>query len=137
MKIACTLNWVKDATTINTTFNAANDKYKLDVCNISQKAADALAKEFGIKVKESEQKGKHFNAKSKYVFFFKDDAGNVIDPATIGNGTKAIVNVTGSYPHKFERQYGKGPVVASEVTVTELVAYEASPNGSRDEEEAL
>lgn len=136
MKIACTLNWVKDAVTINTTFNATNDKYKLEVCNISQKAADAVAKEFGIKVKESEQKGKHFNAKSKYVFFFKDDAGNTIDPATIGNGTKAIVNVTGSYSHKFEKSYGKGPVVASEVVVTELVTYE-STGSNKDDEETL
>ena len=137
MKIACSLMWVRDAVNVNTTFNASNDKYKLEVCHISDKADEALKREFDIKVKKDDQKGKHFNAKSKYVFFFKDDAGNHIDPTTIGNGTKAIVNVTGSYEHKFMKQYGKGPVVASEVTVTELVPYEASPNGSRDEEEAL
>lgn len=137
MRIACTLSWVKDAVTINTMFNASNDKYKLEVCHISDKAAEAVAKEHGIKVKEDDKKGKNFSAKSKYPFTFKDDAGNPVDPQKIGNGTKAIVNVTGSYEHKFQKQYGKGPVVASEVTVTELVAYEASPNGSRDEEETL
>lgn len=135
MKIACQLMWVKDAVNVNTQFNASNDKYKLEVCHISDKAAEALAREHGIKVKENDQKGKHFNAKSKYTFFFKDDAGNTIDPATIGNSTKAIVNVTGSYSHKFEKQYGKGPVVASEVVVTELVAYEST--GDSGEEEAL
>lgn len=134
MKIACQLFWVKDAVNVNTTFNASNDKYKLEVCHISDKAAEAVAKEHGIKVKENDQKGKHFSAKSKYVFFFKDDAGNVIDPSRIGNGTKAIVNVTGSYDHKFAKAHGKGPVVASEVTVTELVAYEGSGENSGEEE---
>ncbi len=137
MRIACTLNWVKDSITINTTFNAANDKYKLEVCNISQKAADAVAKEFDIKVKSDGKKGLNFSCKSKYPFQFFDDVGNPIDASKIGNGSKAVVDVTGSYPHKFEKMYGKGPVADSRVKVTELVAYEASPNGSQDEEEAL
>lgn len=134
MKIACTLNWVKDAVNVNTTFNAANDKYKLEVCNISDKAAEAVAREFDIKVKENDQKGKHFSAKSKYPFQFFDDVGNPLDPQNIGNGSKAVVEVTGSYPHKFEKQYGKGPVVASSVKVTELVSYTPVDGG---DEEAL
>lgn len=136
MKIACTLNWVKDATTINTTFNAANDKYKLEVCNISQKAVDAVAKEFGIKVKSDDKKGLNFSCKSKYPFQFFDDVGNPIDASKIGNGSKAVVDVTGSYPHKFEKMYGKGPVADSRVKVTELVAYESAAT-SGDNEEAL
>lgn len=136
MKIACSLSWVKDAVTINTTFNAANDKYKLEVCNISQKAADALAKEFGIKVKNDDKKGLNFSCKSKYAFQFFDDVGNQIDPSKVGNGSKAVVDVTGSYAHKFEKQYGKGPIASSPVKVTELVAYEATVK-SDEEEEAL
>lgn len=136
MKIACTLNWVKDAVTINTTFDAANDKYKLEVCNISQRAADALAKEFGIKVKHDDKKGLNFSCKSKYAFQFFDDVGNRLDAALVGNGSKAVVDVTGSYSHRFDKQYGKGPIASSPVKVTELVAYEAAVK-SDEEEEAL
>lgn len=135
MKIACTLNWIKDAVTINKTFNDANDKYQLEVSNISDKAAQAVTNEFGIKVNSTDAKGKYFKAKSKYPFKFFDDAGNEIDPQKIGNGSKAIVNVTGSYNHKFEKQYGKGPIVDSTVVVKELVAYEGT--GGDDSEEAL
>lgn len=134
MKIACTLNWVKDAVSINKAFNDANDKYKLDVCNISQKAADVITKEFGIKVKQDDKKGLHFSAKSKYPFQFVDDVGNPIDATKIGNGSKAVVDVTGSYDHKFEKAHGKGPVVASIVKVTELVSYVSVTGGSDDEE---
>ena len=134
MKIACTLNWVKDAVSINKTFNDANDKYKLDVCNISQKAADALSKEFGMKIKQDDKKGLNFSCKSKYPFQFADDVGNPIDAAKVGNGSKAVVDVTGSYEHKFMKQYGKGPVATSVVKVTELVSYVAEGGGSDDEE---
>lgn len=136
MKIACTLNWVKDAVTINTTFDAANDKYKLEVCNISQRAADALAKDFGIKVKQDDKKGLNFSCKSKYAFQFFDDVGNRLDAALVGNGSKAVVDVTGSYSHRFDKQYGKGPIASSPVKVTELVAYEAAVKAD-EEEEAL
>jgi hypothetical protein len=135
MRIACTLNWVMDAVKVNTTFNASNDKYKLEVCNISEKAAEALTKEFGIKVKQDEKKGRNFSCKSKYQFIFRDDVGNLVEPSSIGNGSKAVVNVTGSYEHKFMKQYGKGPVAASDVVVTELVS--RATVGEAEEEEAL
>ncbi len=137
MRIACTLNYVKDAVTINTTFNATNDRFKLEVCNVSEKAAEALAKEHGIKVKQDDKKGRNFNCKSKYPFKFLDDAGNVLDPNTVGNGSKAVVNITGSYGHKFEKMYGKSAIAVSEVVVTELVSYTPSENAGGHEEEAL
>lgn len=136
MKIAVTLNYVRDAVVVNTTFNATNVMYKLEMCNISDRAAEALAREFGIKAKVHDTKGKNINAKSKFPFKFFDDAGNELDPNTIGNGSKAVVDITGSYDHKFAKQYGKGPIAASGVTVTELVAYTGGA-GSGDSEEAL
>lgn len=133
MRIACTLSYVQDAVVINTTFDDRNNKYKLNIHNISDRAAEALSKEFGIKVKKDDAKGNNINAKSLYPWKFFDDAGNEVDPKTIGNGTKAVVNVTGAYDHKFARQYGKGPITDSGVTITELVPYVAS-SGSGDEE---
>jgi hypothetical protein len=61
----------------------------------------------------------------------------VVNPSDIGNGTKAVVEVTGSYSHKFEKAHGKGPVVNSRggVVITELVAREAKT--SEEEAEAL
>lgn len=123
MKIACTLNYVRDAIEINKTFDASNDKYKLEVCNLSQKAVDVLAEKLSIKAKEHEHKGLNLSCKSKFKFDFVDDVGNPIDANTIGNGSKAVVEITGSYDHKFSKKYGFAPVAFSTVLVTELVPY--------------
>lgn len=139
LKINAQLFWVNDAVKLNTSFDANNNKYKLTVCNVSPKAAERLASDFGIKVKNNTEKpeyGLHFNAKSLYAWEFKDDAGNVVSPDNIGNGTKATIEVTGSYSHKFEKAHGKGPVVNSRggVVITELVTREAKVG---ETEEAL
>jgi hypothetical protein len=140
LKINAQLFWINDAVTLNTSFDDNNKKFKLTVCNVSPKAAERLASDFGIKMKSHPEKpeyGLHFNAKSLYAWEFKDDAGNVVNPSDIGNGTKAVVEVTGSYSHKFEKAHGKGPVVNSRggVVITELVAREAKT--SEEEAEAL
>lgn len=140
LKINAQLFWINDAVTLNTAFDPANKKFKLTVCNVSPKAAERLASDFGIKLKSNPEKpeyGLHFNAKSLYAWEFKDDAGNVVNPSDIGNGTKAVIEVSGSYSHKFEKAHGKGPVVNSRggVVITELVAREAKT--SEEEAEAL
>lgn len=140
LKINAQLFWINDAVTLNTSFDPANKKFKLTVCNVSPKAAERLASDFGIKLKSNPEKpeyGLHFNAKSLYAWEFKDDAGNVVNPSDIGNGTKAVIEVSGSYSHKFEKAHGKGPVVNSRggVVITELVAREAKT--SEEEAEAL
>jgi hypothetical protein len=127
MKLNAQLFWVNDSVTLNKNFDPANKKYKLTVCNVSEKAAEKLKEEFGIKVKNNPEKpeyGLHFNAKSLYPWEYKDDAGNTVAAAVIGNGTKAEIDVSGSYSHKFEKAHGKGPVVNSRggVVIKELVA---------------
>jgi len=139
MKLNAQLFWVNDSVTLNTNFDPANKKYKLTVCNVSEKAAAKLNEEFGIKVKNNPEKpeyGLHFNAKSLYAWEFKDDAGNLVQPGDIGNGTKAVIDVSGSYSHKFEKAHGKGPVVNSKggVVITELVAREAKTSQEEAEE---
>lgn len=140
LKLNAQLFWINDAVKINTAFDPGNKKFKLTVCNVSPKAAERLAADFGIKLKNNPEKpeyGLHFNAKSLYAWEFKDDAGNMVDPQNIGNGTKAVVEVTGSYDHKFAKAHGKGPVVNSRggVVITELVTREVM--ASADMEEAL
>lgn len=140
LKINAQLFWINDAVTLNTSFDPANKKFKLTVCNVSPKAAERLASDFGIKLKSNPEKpeyGLHFNAKSLYAWEFKDDADNMVNPSDIGNGTKAVIEVSGSYSHKFEKAHGKGPVVNSRggVVITELVAREAKT--SEEEAEAL
>ena len=137
MKLNAQLFWINDSVKINTNFDPANKKYKLTVCNVSEKAAEKLKEEFGIKVKNNPEKpeyGLHFNAKSLYAWEFKDDAGNAVAADVIGNGTKAEVDVTGSYSHKFEKQHGKGPVVNSRggVVIKELVAREGGVSSDGD-----
>lgn len=134
MKIACTLNYVRDAVEVNRTFDATNDKYKLEMCNLSQRAVDALSTQFTIKAKEDDKKGLNINAKSKYPFVFVDDVGNPVDAQTIGNGSKAIVDVTGSYDHKFAKKYGFGPIAFSTVVVTELIPYASVPKDNGEVE---
>jgi len=140
LKLNAQLFWINDAVTLNTSFDDNNKKFKLTVCNVSPKAAERLSADFGIKLKSNPEKpeyGLFFNAKSLYAWEFKDDAGNVVQPGDIGNGTKAIVEVSGSYDHKFAKAHGKGPVVNSRggVVITELVAREAKT--MEEEAEAL
>lgn len=139
MKINAQLFWINDAVTLNTSFDSDNKKFKLTVCQVSPKAAEKLASEYGIKMKSNPEKpdyGLHFNAKSLYAWEFKDDAGNLVQPGDIGNGTKAVIDVSGSYSHKFEKAHGKGPVVNSKggVVITELVAREAKTSQEEAEE---
>lgn len=140
LKLNAQLFWINDAVTLNTAFDDNNKKFKLTVCNVSPKAAERLSADFGIKLKNNPEKpeyGLFFNAKSLYAWEFKDDAGNTVNPSDIGNGTKAIVEVSGSYDHKFAKAHGKGPVVNSRggVVITELVAREAKT--MEEEAEAL
>ena len=113
--------WVKDSVTINTTWNAINNKYLLTVGHISTEDAERLDVEYGIKMKEDKpEQGQTLTAKSLYPFIFKDKDGNLIEPHTIRNGSAVEVKVTSSYPHAFDKKYGKGASVWKEVVVLSL-----------------
>ncbi len=130
VKIACELLWVKDAVEINTEYDKSNKKYKLNVINISEKAKQALETKFGMKIKSDERKGFNFSVKSLYPFSFVMQSGNVVEAKSIGNNTKAIVEITGNYDHAFVKQHGKSAVAKSTVVITELVKYEPKVDDS-------
>ena len=123
VKIKCDLIWVKDAVVINKEFDKRNDKYVLKVCNVSDKAVEHLLKQFNIRCRnDKEGQGYYFRAKSTFPFKFVDIHDTEVQPGVIGNGSKAIITITGSYPHKFSNEWGNGAKVGSTVTITELVA---------------
>jgi len=83
-----------------------------------------------MKINSDEKKGFSFSAKSKYPFAFVSQGGNTIDAKSIGNGSKAVIEVTGSYDHSFAKRYGKDAVIKGTIVITELVKYEPKGDDS-------
>jgi hypothetical protein len=122
VKIKCEVFWIYDAVNINKNFDKDNDKYQLTICNLSDKAVEHLKTNYNIWCRnDKEGQGFYFRAKSKYPFKFKTNDGEV-GSGVVGNSSKAIVTVTGSYEHKFSKKYGNGAKIADIVEITELVA---------------
>jgi hypothetical protein len=125
MKVKGKLYWVQDSVTINTKFNATNNKYQLTVGNLDVADVQELSDKFNIIAKEGkDEQGMQITAKSIFPFKFVDSIGNVFLPNVIYNGSEAVVEVTGSYDHAFVKKYGRGPSVGSTVVVTHLAEYE-------------
>lgn len=140
VKIACEIMWANDAVEINKTYNKNNTKYVAKISRISEKAKQKLESDYGMKIKNDDKRGLHFNAKSNYPFAFVAQGGNAIDAKSIGNGSKAIVEVTGSYEHAFVAAHGKSPIIKGTIVITELVKYEPKSDdssGSFDADETL
>ena len=134
VKIACEIMWANDAVEINKTYNKNNTKYAAKISRISEKAKQKLEADYGMKIKNDDKGGRglHFNAKSNYPFAFVSQGGNAIDAKSIGNGSKAIVEVTGSYEHAFVSAHGKAPMIKSTIVITELVKYEPKGDDSNN-----
>jgi effector-binding domain-containing protein len=130
VKIACEIMWANDAVEVNKNYNKDNTKYKATIANISEKAKQKLEADYGMKINSDEKKGFSFSAKSKYPFAFVSQGGNTIDAKSIGNGSKAVIEVTGSYDHSFAKRYGKGAVIKGTIVITELVKYEPKGDDS-------
>lgn len=127
--------WANDAVEINTTYNKDNTKYKITIGNISDKAKEKLEKDYGIKIRnDKEGQGFYFRSNSKYKFILVDSEGNPVEGTKVGNGSEIIVKVTGSFDHKFSKQYGKSATLDSKVTVTNLVKYEPKDDAPFDED---
>jgi hypothetical protein len=121
--------FAKDAYILNKKFDEENDKYMLTVGNISAAAQDALEQE-GVKIKDKQIPGKHIVSKSKFPYKFRDEEGNEIDPAKVGNGSEVIVNVVPRM-HKMSKMHGNAPDVKL-IVVTVLKEY--NPERSLEEE---
>jgi hypothetical protein len=131
VKIACELAWANDAVEISKKYDNDNTKYCLKVENISEKAKQKLEADYGMKIKNNENEGFFFRVRSKYPFSFVTQSGQAVEAESIGNKTKAIVEITGSYTHKQSKNLGKSAIAKSTVVITELIKYE--PKESSDE----
>ena len=64
--------------------NDMSGKFQVDLCNLSDKAAEAL-QDIGLEVKFKDCKGKYITCKSTRPIYAFDDGGSQID-AQVGNG---------------------------------------------------
>jgi hypothetical protein len=71
--------------------NDMSGKFQVDLCNLSDKAAEAL-QDIGLEVKFKDGKGKYITCKSTRPIYAFDDGGSQID-AQVGNGSKGVALV--------------------------------------------
>lgn len=100
--------------------NEMSGKYQVDLCNLSEKAVDAL-EGLGIEVKTKEGKGRYITCKSQRPITAYDDGGSMLEGDILGNGSKAAAVIT-PYEWAFKGKKGVSPSLRKMV-VTELVAY--------------
>lgn len=126
VKIQGELFWTKDLQTISTVFDTAsskNDKYFATIGNLPAQAVKALA-DIGIVARTNPkypEQGQFIKAKSKFKFEPKDDAGEPVDPAVMGNGTKAVIGIS-TYNTKVAGKQFVQPSVKF-IQVKEIVTY--------------
>lgn len=112
--------------------NELSGKYQVDLCNLSDKAAEAL-EGLGLEIKRKEGKGNYITCKSTRPILAFDDGGTAIDGAILGNGSKAVALV-GSYEWAYQRKKGVSPALRK-LVITEIVQY--SPSGELMAEDEL
>jgi hypothetical protein len=129
IRIAGELFWSRWMKEFNTAFDETNKRFECTFGMLSEKACEALA-ELDIRVKSKDSMGKFIVSKSYKGFTVVDEDGNPIDPAKIGNGSKAIAFVY-PYSHKMTAKHGHSPSI-TKIIVTELKTY--NPEGTLKEE---
>jgi hypothetical protein len=131
-KIKATIFWCQ-----NNKVNEMSGKYQMDLCNLSEKAVEAL-EGMGIEVKVGEDKkadqGSYITCKSsKPMKLFDTDGDEIFEE--IGNGSKAVALIS-TYDWKYKNKSGVSPSIVK-ITVTDLVAYAASAPMSAEDEDVL
>lgn len=121
-------NWMKE---FNTRFSPGNTRYECTIGNLTDESVKAL-KTLGIKVKNKDIMGNYIIAKSKHLYKPVDKNGDLVDIATIGNGTKVRALVS-SYTHPMSSMHGNAPSVVK-LFVTDLKVY--NPEAKVAEEDA-
>ena len=81
--------------------NDMSGKFQVDLCNLSDKAAEAL-QDIGLEVKFKDGKGKYITCKSTRPIYAFDDGGSQID-AQVGNGSKGVALV-GTYAWAYQKK---------------------------------
>ena len=118
--------------------NMKSKKYQVDLCNLSDKAVEALEQQIGVKARTRPDKpemGRFITCKSTKPIFAFDDGGSQIDGDIVGNGSEAVVVV--SY-YEYPNPSGPGKARSGSVqrlVVTNLVEYH--PNGASAPAEAF
>jgi len=104
--------------------NKMSGKFQVDLTNLSPAAVTALSEQ-GIKIKtKTEEMGSFITCKSEYVIVPVDEEGNEVT-ATIGNGTKATVQLR--IKSGRHQQFGPWTIASiSKLIVTEVVEYEGA-----------
>ena len=112
--------------------NDMSGKFQVDLCNLSDKAAQAL-EEMGLDVKNKEGKGKFITCKSTRPIAAFDDGGTAIDGSMLGNGSKAVALV-GAYEWGYQKKKGISPSL-KRLVITDFVAYTGGDSGGTIEME--
>lgn len=123
-----------------TTTNTMSGKYQFDLCNLSDKAVEAL-EQMGIRVRNEPEKrpdqGSYVTMKSKNPIRFYNTSGDQLD-CLVGNGSTATVRI-GYYDWSNPAGQKGRSASCQKMTIKDLVVYEGADGGdtSSDLEEAL
>ncbi len=133
LKIKCDIYWAQ----LNK-MNEMSGAYQVNLCNLSDAAAEAL-EEMGLSVNQDSEKkadmGKYITCKSKNkpMKAFDVDGDEITED--IGNGSKAKALV-GTYDWTYKNKKGISPSLIK-LVVTDLVEYEGGGGISADDEDVL
>jgi hypothetical protein len=116
--------------------NQLSGKYQVDLCNLSDKAVEAL-EERGISVKNKEAQGSYITPVSKRNIRAYNTAGDELSGVDIGNGSKARA-VIGTYDWNFNGKQGRSPSLVKFI-IDDLIVFEGGEGsgGSYDLDEAI
>ena len=113
--------------------NDMSGKFQVDLCNLSDKAADAL-QDIGLEVKFKDGKGKYITCKSTRPIYAFDDGGSQID-VQVGNGSKGVALV-GTYSWAYQKKKGVSPAL-KRLVITDMLEYGGQPVGELISEDDL
>jgi len=113
--------------------NDMSGKFQVDLCNLSDKAAEAL-QDLGLEVKHKDGKGKYITCKSTRPIHVFDDGGSQID-TQVGNGSKGVALV-GTFSWAYQKKKGISPAL-KRLVITDMVEYAGEPVGALISEDDL
>lgn len=106
--------------------NEMSGKYQVDLCNLSDKAVEAL-EGMGLDVKTKEGKGRFITCKSTRPITIYDDGGSVLDGAFLGNGSKAVALIT-AWEWQYQKKKGVSPGL-KKLVITDYKSYSSDDVG--------
>lgn len=107
--------------------NEMSGKYQVDLCNLSDKATEAL-ESMGLVVKSKEGKGNFITCKSTRPITIYDDGGAILDGSLLGNGSQAVALVD-AWEWQYQKKKGISPGL-KKLVITEFKAYSTADVGS-------